>query len=84
MCIIRCLPKILPINLGFSGAQSRNRTSDTRIFNPLLYQLSYPGTKAIGRQIDNRFDGRVIRQRGRAVQRVLENFCSCDVALGVS
>ena len=23
------------------GAQDRNRTSDTRIFNPLLYQLSY-------------------------------------------
>jgi hypothetical protein len=29
-----------------SGAQSRNRTSDTRIFNPLLYQLSYLGTGA--------------------------------------
>jgi hypothetical protein len=26
-----------------SGARDRNRTSDTRIFNPLLYQLSYPG-----------------------------------------
>lgn len=25
------------------GAQDRNRTSDTRIFNPLLYQLSYLG-----------------------------------------
>ena len=25
------------------GAQSRNRTSDTRIFSPLLYQLSYLG-----------------------------------------
>jgi hypothetical protein len=23
------------------GGSSRNRTSDTRIFNPLLYQLSY-------------------------------------------
>jgi hypothetical protein len=23
-----------------SGGQSRNRTTDTRIFNPLLYQLS--------------------------------------------
>jgi hypothetical protein len=31
-------------NLGvFDGARDRNRTSDTRIFNPLLYQLSYPG-----------------------------------------
>jgi hypothetical protein len=26
-----------------TGAQSRNRTSDTRIFSPLLYQLSYLG-----------------------------------------
>ena len=25
------------------GAQRRNRTTDTRIFNPLLYQLSYLG-----------------------------------------
>jgi hypothetical protein len=24
-----------------SGGQGRNRTTDTRIFNPLLYQLSY-------------------------------------------
>ena len=27
----------------FQNAQSRNRTSDTRIFSPLLYQLSYLG-----------------------------------------
>ena len=26
-----------------SGASGRNRTSDTRIFSPLLYQLSYRG-----------------------------------------
>ena len=26
-----------------SGAQRRNRTTDTRIFSPLLYQLSYLG-----------------------------------------
>ena len=26
-----------------SNAQNRNRTSDTRIFSPLLYQLSYLG-----------------------------------------
>ena len=25
----------------FVGGQGRNRTVDTRIFNPLLYQLSY-------------------------------------------
>ena len=26
------------------GAGTRNRTRDTRIFSPLLYRLSYPGT----------------------------------------
>ena len=26
---------------GKDGGSSRDRTSDTRIFNPLLYQLSY-------------------------------------------
>jgi hypothetical protein len=26
----------------FIGGWGRNRTADTRIFNPLLYQLSYP------------------------------------------
>jgi hypothetical protein len=29
----------------FYGAQRRNRTTDTRIFNPLLYRLSYLGKK---------------------------------------
>ncbi len=28
-----------------SGAQRRNRTADTGIFNPLLYRLSYLGFK---------------------------------------
>jgi hypothetical protein len=27
----------------YGGAQGRNRTTDTRIFNPLLYRLSYLG-----------------------------------------
>ena len=49
-----------------SGAQSRNRTSDTRIFNPLLYQLSYLGTV----QGVALVGGRVIVQRACAVQRV--------------
>ena len=31
-----------------NGAQGRNRTTDTRIFNPLLYQLSYLGTRWVG------------------------------------
>jgi hypothetical protein len=30
-------------HLEIGGAQGRNRTSDTRIFSPLLYQLSYLG-----------------------------------------
>ncbi len=34
-----------------SGARSRNRTSDTRIFNPLLYRLSYPGNLSGGRRL---------------------------------
>jgi hypothetical protein len=37
---------------GIYGAQGRNRTTDTRIFNPLLYQLSYlgPGSGRFGRK----------------------------------
>ena len=33
------------ITPGNEKAQSRNRTSDTRIFSPLLYQLSYLGIR---------------------------------------
>ena len=33
---------------GASGAQGRNRTADTGIFNPLLYRLSYLGAKSEG------------------------------------
>ena len=36
-----------------NGARDRNRTSDTRIFNPLLYQLSYPGVRAARRRAEN-------------------------------
>ena len=32
----------IPFNYN-ENAQSRNRTSDTRIFSPLLYRLSYLG-----------------------------------------
>ena len=42
----------MPVSLGRTleknGAQGRIRTTDTRIFNPLLYQLSYLGIVAIG------------------------------------
>ena len=34
---------MLVVRLLGDGAQGRNRTTDTRIFNPLLYQLSYLG-----------------------------------------
>jgi hypothetical protein len=35
-------PRNLTISWGSnSGGLGRNRTTDTRIFNPLLYQLSY-------------------------------------------
>ncbi len=35
-------PKNLTIlGVGTAGGLGRNRTTDTRIFNPLLYQLSY-------------------------------------------
>ena len=33
------------IFIGKNGAWGRIRTTDTRIFNPLLYQLSYPGAR---------------------------------------
>ena len=43
-----------------NGARGRIRTTDTRIFNPLLYQLSYPGAGAdtrIGARSRARFIG---------------------------
>ncbi len=35
--------------LELGGAQGRNRTTDTRIFSPLLYRLSYLGMALRGR-----------------------------------
>ena len=42
--------KSLTLLRGFHihGAQTRNRTTDTRIFNPLLYRLSYLGENGAG------------------------------------
>ena len=38
------IKKITPKGVyQIKNAQDRNRTSDTRIFSPLLYQLSYLG-----------------------------------------
>ena len=41
------LPRGKPL-LG-NGGRGRNRTADTGIFNPLLYQLSYSARKALDR-----------------------------------
>ena len=51
---------------GNCGAQGRNRTTDTRIFNPLLYQLSYLG------QPGDRCDARLLRDRMPSVQTKIE------------
>ena len=34
----------IPCKRNENGGRGRNRTADTGIFNPLLYQLSYPAT----------------------------------------
>src|SRR5882762_11161011 len=40
----------LQILQGEVGGQGRNRTTDTRIFSPLLYRLSYLATRRCGRK----------------------------------
>ncbi len=47
-------------NALFTSAQNRNRTSDTRIFSPLLYQLSYLGERL------NKENRHTFLQTGRA------------------
>ena len=47
------------------GAWGRIRTTDTRIFNPLLYQLSYPGLGPV------RAGAASIKEPSREVQRPL-------------
>ena len=42
--IIQSLSRLKERLFKINGAQTRNRTKDTRIFSPLLYQLSYLGT----------------------------------------
>ena len=49
------------------GARRRIRTTDTRIFNPLLYQLSYPGPR--GRLVWQPVGGAFLDKPGAAVQR---------------
>ena len=50
VCTARIAMRKTPRTLRFLGSDTagglgRNRTTDTRIFNPLLYQLSYRATK---------------------------------------
>ena len=54
---------------GANGAQGRNRTTDTRIFSPLLYRLSYLGLPSENPRREARKDG-LFRQRARPVQPV--------------
>lgn len=58
------------------GAQGRNRTSDTRIFNPLLYQLSY---LAFGTRPAFRVGGRGL-QGANYIKRATFRGCSRDRA----
>ena len=37
---------LTPSNFSYRCAQGRNRTTDTGIFSPLLYRLSYLGVAA--------------------------------------
>ncbi len=45
----RITPQLLRLkyNTILNGAQRRNRTTDTWIFSPLLYRLSYLGKKKL-------------------------------------
>ena len=51
----------ITVNINYNrqknSAQSRNRTNDTRIFSPLLYQLSYLGTKLREMDLNHRPPG---------------------------
>ena len=53
------------------GGQGRNRTADTRIFSPLLYQLSYlatPGSLTLSKKIHHLKQPSQNCQRTRAVR----------------
>jgi hypothetical protein len=46
------------------GGQGRNRTTDTRIFSPLLYQLSYLAAGKRSRVLDRSAAGSVNHRLG--------------------
>ena len=73
---------------GFSkqknGAKGQNRTVDTRIFSPLLYQLSYLGTGAYFIGLPQRMSNilfLVFDVRGASVMLVYYFFSRCRVCL---
>ena len=45
---------------GVDGGQGRNRTTDTRIFSPLLYQLSYLAVSELSAHADRATKGRYL------------------------
>ena len=49
---------------SMGGGQGRNRTADTRIFNPLLYQLSYLAAVEFG----------ILRKKNANCKRKTKNF----------
>jgi hypothetical protein len=61
-----------------SGGQGRNRTIDTRIFSPLLYQLSYLASDVVvvaGRRSRTTMDGegRVLKRGTQGASRKTES-----------
>ena len=52
--------QLLVVTAWFKGGATRNRTGDTRIFSPLLYQLSY-GTKSVVKHIGTYFSAHSIK-----------------------
>ena len=45
------------------GGLGRNRTTDTRIFNPLLYQLSYQADRLVQTRFANRLSRAISEAR---------------------
>jgi hypothetical protein len=50
----------IAVRLSKFGGRGQNRTADTRIFNPLLYRLSYPALILISLQTSVLFASRAL------------------------
>ncbi len=66
---------LLP-HAGEDGAQGRNRTTDTRIFSPLLYRLSYLGVGKVLRRGQN--EARIKAIRPNSVKLEPGAGCACS------